>query len=245
MDAGGPLGGGGPDTPGVGDVLAAVQAEIIKPDPRQRQQLALALLGGALLTVSLRRLRWSGVLMAAGGGWLLYRTLGGRQESQGGGALEGKRVVTVGGEADELYRIWRDPENTTRIMGHIAEVTPTDTNHAHWRMPLPGGRTFEWDAVIIESRPGELLRWQSMPGAELPNEGELTMRPAPGNRGTEVTLRMRFQPPPGLVPGGPAGAVLRQLPSLAVGDALRRFKSLAETGEIPTLDRNPSARVSV
>jgi hypothetical protein len=34
------------------------------------------------------------------------------------------------------------------------------------------------------------------------------------------------------------------VPKMAVGNALRRFKSLVETGEIPTLDRNPSARGS-
>ena len=34
-------------------------------------------------------------------------------------------------------------------------------------------------------------------GASLPSEGEVQFRPAPGDRGTEVTLRIRFDPPGG------------------------------------------------
>jgi hypothetical protein len=34
------------------------------------------------------------------------------------------------------------------------------------------------------------------------------------------------------------------VPNAAAGKALRRFKSLVETGEMPTLEGNPSARGS-
>jgi hypothetical protein len=36
--------------------------------------------------------------------------------------------------------------------------------------------------------------------------------------------------------------LLGPAPKLLLQKALRRFKSLAETGEIPTLQRNPAAR---
>jgi hypothetical protein len=57
-------------------------------------------------------------------------------------------------------------------------------------------------------------------------------RPAPQGRGTEVLLRL----------DAPAGGTLGFVPSAVAGKALRNFKSLVETGEIPTLKRNPSGR---
>ncbi len=60
-------------------------------------------------------------------------------------------------------------------------------------------------------------------------EASASFSPAPGDWGTVATLTVR---------GGGTGMVSR----LKAGRALRRFKSLAETGEIPTLEHNPSAR---
>jgi uncharacterized membrane protein len=60
-------------------------------------------------------------------------------------------------------------------------------------------------------------------------QGSLSFAPAPGDLGTVATLRLEAAVP------GKAGR-------LQAGQVLRRFKSLAETGEIPTLEHNPSAR---
>ena len=49
--------------------------------------------------------------------------------------------------------------------------------------------------------------------------------------GTTVTLRLRLE---AAVPGMAAQTL--------AGKALRRLKALAETGEVPTTERNPSAR---
>jgi hypothetical protein len=49
--------------------------------------------------------------------------------------------------------------------------------------------------------------------------------------GTTVTVRLRLSAP---VPGMAAQAL--------AGKAVRRLKALAETGEVPTTDHNPSAR---
>ncbi|HAV37521.1 MAG TPA: hypothetical protein DCX52_14405 [Massilia sp.] len=59
-----------------------------------------------------------------------------------------------------------------------------------------------------------------------------------------ATLRIRLHPP-----GGPLGDTLLKLlgatPLDMVADAaLRRFKNLVETGEIPTTARQPAARAA-
>lgn len=244
MDAGSPLG-GGPATSGVADALkGALSGGTGKASQEQRR--VTLVLGGVLVTLGLRRVSFGGLALTLAGGALLYRELAMRPGQAGAEAhmAEVTRSMTIGKSADELYRSWRKGGHLSRVMGHFAEITEKDKDRAHWTVRVPGGRSLSWDTQVLENRPGEVVSWQSLPGTELPNRGEVRFRPAPGDRGTEVTLRLHFQPPGGTLGAAAAKALNGLGPSLLVGDALRRFKSLAETGEIPTLDRNPSGRAS-
>ena len=156
-------------------------------------------------------------------------------------APEVERSITIGKSAAELYRFWRDPKNLRRIMEHFAEVSTMGEDRQHWRVNAPLGQSLEWDAQIVEERPDEFLRWASLPEAKLPNEGSLALRPAPGVRGTEVKLYFRFDPPGGVL-GDAAVKLLSFAPRVVAEKALRRFKSLVETGEIPTTEYQPAAR---
>ncbi|MES2461527.1 MAG: SRPBCC family protein, partial [Armatimonadota bacterium] len=123
----------------------------------------------------------------------------------------------------------------------FADITVRDAEHAHWRVQMPVGKSLEWEVQTVEDRPGELVRWEMLDGASLPGEGALSLKPAPGDRGTEATLRFHFDLPGGAVGNGVA-KVLGSVPKVAAAKALRRFKSLAETGEIPTTRPQPAAR---
>jgi uncharacterized membrane protein len=207
-----------------------------RPVPSARAVLA----GGALLAVGLRRRPLATAALALTGAWLFYR----RRTSPGGAeeaaAREVQASITVGRPAEELVRFWRERRPLHLIMEPLADVTAVD-GQAHWRLHA-FGRNFDWDTEIVEERPGELLRWRSLPGAELPNEGVVEFKPAPGGRGTEVTLRFRIDSAAGGV-GTAAMRLLGDVPHLVVLRALRRFKSLVETGEVPTIERQPAARV--
>ncbi|ELZ03543.1 YgaP-like transmembrane domain [Natrialba aegyptia] len=167
-----------------------------------------------------------------------------------------ERSITVGKPADELVSYWRDPEQLSRLVGHFADVTTWGKDRYNWRVYGPLGQTIEWDTQLVSDRPDteqpdgdrsdatrsdDDLHWETIEDAPIPHDGTVEFRPAPGDRGTEVTLRVQYDPP-----GGALGtAVMRWLdvaPDVLVGTTLRRFKSLAETGEIPTLEANPSAR---
>lgn len=155
-----------------------------------------------------------------------------------GGEPEAERSITIGKSAEELYRRWRDPQTLTRVMADFATVRTSGGGRFHWKVEGPLGRTYEWDSETVGDRPGTSVGWRSQPGADLPNEGSVRFRPATGDRGTVATLRFRFDPPGGLA-GKLVGA--KSL-GLAADKALRRFKSLVETGEIPTTERQPAAR---
>ena len=61
----------------------------------------------------------------------------------------------------------------------------------------------------------------------------MTFEPAPGDRGTRVSLRMSYD-----APGGPLGRAAAKLslrePEVQARHDLKRFKMLMETGEIAT-----------
>lgn len=63
----------------------------------------------------------------------------------------------------------------------------------------------------------------------------VTFTPAPGGRGTEIYVEVRFAPPLGDI-GLAAAKLTGRSPATRLSDDLRRFKQLAETGEIVRSD---------
>jgi uncharacterized membrane protein len=150
--------------------------------------------------------------------------------------------ITIERPADELYRVWRDPATLPHIMKFLADIRPSGDGRSDWRADGPLGRSYAWTMQITEERPGELISASSVGGGALVTESEVRFRAAPGGRGTITTLRVRFDPPGGMLGQVAArffnGVVPRELTS----KALHYFKSLVLTGEIPTTDRQPAAR---
>ena len=214
-------------------------------------QRSASLVGGtALVVAGARRRSLGGVALAAGGADLLYR--GATGYCHGLAALgidtktrepvEVQRSITVEAPRGDVYARWRDPATQPPVWSHFADVTNATERGAHWRVELPLGRTLEWDSEITEDREPELIAWRST-GGDMPNEGSVEFRDAPREYGTEITLRVRFEPPAGPL-GSAAARVFDEPPKLVLAKALRRFKSLVESGEIASTERNPSGRES-
>ena len=149
--------------------------------------------------------------------------------------------ITLNGSPAELYQLWRDPQTLPQVMGHFATVTATADDRAHWSVNGPVKTSLQWDSQIVQEEPGSFVRWYSTQGAKIPNGGSIRFHPAPVGRGTVATLSIDFHPPGGSF-GQAAAKVLGIVPKVLADKALRRFKSLAESGEIPTLKDNVSAR---
>ena len=149
--------------------------------------------------------------------------------------------LTINGSPEELYQLWRDPQTLPQVMGHFATVTAQADDRAHWLVNGPVKTSLQWDSQIVQEEPGQSMRWYSMAGAKLPNGGSIKFAPATGGRGTVATLEIDFHPPGGSFGKG-ATKALGVVPRVLAVKALRRFKNLAEAGEIPTLKDNVSAR---
>ena len=145
------------------------------------------------------------------------------------------RSVTINKPKDEVYEFWRDFENLGRFMQHLELVEDLGSGRSHWVAKAPAGTTVEWDAKLTEDIPGERLAWQSLAGSDVYNSGSVQFRDAPGDRGTEITVRIEYE-----IPGGAAAAKVAKLfgeePSQQLRDDLRRFKQVMETGEVVRSD---------
>jgi len=152
----------------------------------------------------------------------------GRQAS---GGVHVTQALTIKRPRQEVYGFWHNFENLPRFMAHLESVQVLGENRSRWKAKAPAGATVEWDAETIEDRPNELIAWRSLPDASIPNSGTVRFKDAPGDRGTEIHVELRYQPP-----GGKLGSLIAKLfgeePEQQVKGDLRRFKQVMETGEI-------------
>jgi uncharacterized membrane protein len=152
--------------------------------------------------------------------------------------LHVRAAVTVNKPAGEVYSFWRDLELLPLFMNHLESVRTTGERTSHWVAKAPAGRAVEWDARIVDDRPNELIAWRSVEGGDVPNDGTVRFAPAPGGRGTEVRVELRYD-----LPGGKLAATVAKLfgeePAQQVRDDLRRFKQVLETGEVVRSEGSP------
>lgn len=155
--------------------------------------------------------------------------------------IEVERTLTIDRSPQDLYRFWRNLENLPAILEHLVSVTATDEKRSHWIAEGPAGTRFEWDAELTDAVENQRLEWRSLPGAQVPNAGQVRFEQAPGDRGTEVRVLLRYDPPGGVI-ASKFAKLFRKEPSQEVREALRKLKQLMETGEIPTVEGQPAAR---
>jgi uncharacterized membrane protein len=173
-------------------------------------------------------------LSQQGGNGSEQRANGSRMVQQSRQSFSGVHVtqsLTIKRPRNEVYGFWHNFENLPRFMAHLESVQVLENNRSRWKAKSPAGTTVEWEAETIEDRPNELIVWRSLPDATIPNYGLVRFKDAPGNRGTEIHVDLRYQPP-----GGKLGSLIAKLfgeePEQQVKGDLRRFKQVMETGEI-------------
>jgi uncharacterized membrane protein len=143
------------------------------------------------------------------------------------------RSVTINRSRHELYDFWRDFRNLPLFMENIESVVMIDPLRSHWKVKGPAESTVDWDSLITEDVPGEIIAWTSAEGASVPNSGRIEFRDSPNGRGTVVTATITYDPPATKL-GALIARMLGREPKVQARRDLRRFKQLMETGEIPT-----------
>lgn len=242
-------------------VTATSDVDVSRATPNRNRAINIAsterffsLLGGGLLAFyGLRRRAWSAIPFTLAGAALLYRGATGHsrvyeqldvntarpEESP----LNITASVTIRRPPEDVYRFWREFENLPRLMPHLHSVERVGDNRHHWVAQPPAmGRVVEWDTEIIEERPDELLRWRTLPESPMDMTWTVALKPAPGDRGTEVRVTMEHRPAsaPRLV----VAKVTHPISTQMLKEAVRRSKRLLETGEMPTIEGQPAPRAA-
>ncbi len=194
--------------------------------------VAAVVTGGWLAAYGLSRRNWTGLGLAAGGAYILYRGI-----SRGGHHVGSVRVAyTINRSPEDLYNLVRD-EETWPQLGHGIQVT-REGDDLKVVLGRPLGFEIASTVRITDEDRGKYMAWSSLPGA-IEHRGVMHFRPAPGNRGTEVAVSLEYKVPGGALTRGVA--MLRgKGPEQRLRESLRRLKQLAEAGEIPTTLGQPS-----
>ena len=218
--------------------------------------------GSALAAYGLKNRSLGGLVVAGLGGALVWRgatgvcpvysaagisTAGEHQGQQVsvpyGRGTQVEKTVTINAPADRLYTFWRNFENLPRFMENLEEVEVIDDKRSRWVATGPAGFDVQWEAEIINEVPNELIGWRSVEGSTVDNAGSVHFTPATGGRGTEVKVVLRYDPPGGKL-GAAVSRVLGEDPDWQVQEDLRRLKMLIESGEIATIEDQPSGRAA-
>jgi uncharacterized membrane protein len=156
-------------------------------------------------------------------------------------SIKAEKTVTINKSAEELYCFWHDFENLPHFMKHLQAVKISNPKRSHWTTSGPLGTRAEWDAEITEDRANELIAWTSTQGSDVENSGFVQFKPLSHHRGTAVKVVIQYN----LGAGAVGDAMLKlfgESPEQQIGDDLRRFKMLMETGEIATTEGQPTGR---
>lgn len=226
------------------------------------ERVGSAVAGGALIALGAKQGGIIGSLLAVVGGGLALRGVTGHCQMYDAmgidtsdkitendspfhkGFLDSKihvtKSVTINKSPSELYSFWHDFENLPKFMQHLESVKVSGDKRSHWKAKAPAGTTVEWDAEVTSDVENERIGWKSIEGSDVPNSGVVQFLPT-SDRGTEVKVDLTYEPPVGKV-----GALLAKLfgeePEQQVGDDLRRFKQLMESGEIISVEGQSSGR---
>jgi uncharacterized membrane protein len=151
------------------------------------------------------------------------------------------KTMTINKPVEEVYRFWRDLANLPKVMRHLESVTPIDDRRSHWVAKGPAGLRVEWDAEIIHEEVDRVIGWRSLENAEVISAGSVAFRQGP-HGGTEITVRMQYEPPAGKV-GSAIAKLFGEEPSQQIDADLRHVKQFLETGEVSTTEGQPSGRM--
>jgi len=233
---------------------------------RDGERLVSVVAGSAAIGIGLSERSLKGTLIAALGAGLVHRGVTGQckvyqalgvdtahhTQARASRALSGGREaqpahidvlrsVTVQKSVQEVYDACKRPEILTQALAHLATVSVQPSGPLRLTVRDPLGREHTWDMQVVDERRNERIEWRTAPGESFTKAITFSVRPAPGDRGTELALQIRLEPM-----SGPLGRVVKKLfgkaPAWVAERALGNIKSLLEAGELPSLANNPSGR---
>jgi uncharacterized membrane protein len=191
----------------------------------------------AAMALTLRRGgNWRYAMLALGGGLILTGAVGynpiqdALNISNEAKSLSVATKVKVRRSVEDVYNFWRNLENLPYFMTHLEDVREISDTQSQWvaKIPADVGKLY-WDAEIIEEVPNQLIVWESMEGADIDNSGEVHFVELPNDEGTEVHVRISYDPPAGEL-GDAVAHLFNGISERIIKKNIREFKAMMEEG---------------
>ena len=155
---------------------------------------------------------------------------------QGGTHGTGKQERHDQTSARGGLRVLARPRKPAALHVSPSEVRVTGNGRSHWVAKAPAGQQVEWDAEIVEDRPGELIAWRALRRQRHPARGVGAVQrrrpPIEAPRSTSSCSTTRRREAPARSSRSCSARSRRQ----QIRDDLRRFKQVMETGEVVLSD---------
>jgi uncharacterized membrane protein len=203
-----------------------------------------SIIGGAALVVTgLSRRSFPGLVLAAAGGLFIMRGVAGHcrlYDSIGVSTAASQRpgvpdrtghkidtTILIARPPEEVFRFWRNLQNLPEFMEGIESVRLVTDRRSHWVMKAPAGQRLEWDAEIVNEHPGEMIAWQTLPGADVQSAGTVRFAPAADATSTVLRVVLEFHPPGGAL-GARVARAFGKDPAGQLDRDLARLKEILE-----------------
>lgn len=147
-------------------------------------------------------------------------------------------AATIYRPREEVYSFWRNWRNLPRFARHRKSVEDIGNGRTKWTAEGPQGDV-TWEAETTVDEPGQRIAWRSVGEADVPNQGVVTFKDAPMDRGTEVVAELAYDMPYGII-GEAAAKITGTSPEAEIAEAIRRFKCILECGELFVIEGQPS-----
>ena len=216
----------------------------------QIERIASALTGGAMAAYGLGKRNPAGLALALLGGTILLRGATGHcyvYQAMGASTAEEEEdvhledAVIVNQPRSVLFELWREFANLPQFVPGLESVVPVGETQLHWVANTPGDRRMTWDTEIIAEKKNALLSWRTLPESTLRHTASVRFTTVPHGRVTEVLMSIEYRGTGGKVTGELA-KLFGKAPEQMLHEILRRFKQLAETGEVATTEGQPKGQ---
>jgi uncharacterized membrane protein len=139
-----------------------------------------------------------------------------------------QKTINVAAPVDRVWDLWSHFENFPRFMAHVREVQKIDDVRSRWVAAGPAGVPVEWEAVVTDWVPNQLIAWESVEGSVLDTVGSVRFQPV--DDGTRIDIRFSYTPPVGAF-GHAVASLFGADPRHAMDEDMVRLKSLLEAGK--------------
>lgn len=146
-------------------------------------------------------------------------------------AVDVQKTIHIAAPVEKVFEFWDNFQNFPKFMSNVREVQMKEDGRSHWVVAGPAGVPVEWDAVITERIPSQVIAWKTVPGSTVENAGIVRFNSGPDGT-TRVDVRMAYHPPAGAI-GHAVAPLFGADPKSEMDADLARMKSLIETGIRP------------